>query len=498
MFSFSRFEHSYDIPHLRYREPLSSEFTVKVNGTDVPVYTCRISKYPFNRHWPGEQRPADQTELASFVNIVSDEILHFEVSTVTAYERVIIKPYSKGITHEEKGGIIAFDIEENGQFVLQCDSSHHTLYIFNSRPAECPDEGAVTHYFGAGVHMPGKIELHSGDSVYVDKDALVFGWIYAKDAKNIRIFGNGILDGTGEGRVNSSCYEAYTNGNIKLYDCENVSIEGVLCRNSAIWCVNIFHCFDVDINDIKVFGQWRYNTDGIDVINSRGVVIRNTFVHSFDDTICVKGVDRYAHTDCEYILVENCVLWCDWGNCLEIGFETACKRYRSIVYKNCDIIRTAGVAFSIHNGDYAEVSDIVYENIRVELNSFDTPMQLQESDEHKYSLADSICVPYIINIYNPLFRVQYNTKERWEMDDYYPEGTDFGNGENGGVHDVTFNDITVYYDEGVPMKENGDFNIKVRIKSTRDGIEFYNISVPDINVIYRGKASRIKASILEG
>ncbi len=487
MFTYSVFEHSYDIPYMRHKEPISDEYSVKVNGEEIPVYTCRISEYPFNTYWTGEQRPANQTELASFVNIVSDETLHFEVTAKFPYSRVMVKPYSKDITADNVGGVIAFDITDNGQYVLQCDSYHRTLYIFNSKPIEAPNPDSVTHYFGAGVHMAGKIELHSNDTVYVDKDALVFGWLYANGAKNIRIYGGGLFDGSGEGRVNARCYEPYTNGNLKFYNCENVSIEGVMFRNSAIWCVNIFHCLGVSIDGIKVFGQWRYNTDGIDIVNSRDVTVKNSLVHSFDDSVCIKGIDRFADTDCENITVENCVLWCDWGNCIEIGFETACKRYRNILYKNCDIIRAASVALSLHNGDYAEVSDITYSDIRVELNDFDTPMELQTDPFQRYSKQNEIAVPYIINVNNDEFRVQYNTKKSWGMDDYYPEGTDFGDVKNGCVHDVKYESITVYYDSGIPMKDDGSFNIKAKARSTRDGVEHYNITVSDVNVIYKGK-----------
>lgn len=63
--------------------------------TRSDVYTCRISKYPFNTVWPGHQRNIDQTELASYVNIVSDEAVTLEVVPLIEYKKTLIKPYSK-------------------------------------------------------------------------------------------------------------------------------------------------------------------------------------------------------------------------------------------------------------------------------------------------------------------------------------------------------------------------------------------------------------------
>ena len=72
MVSYSRFEHEHIMPNFRYIENISEDYQVFLNGKEVPVYTCRISKYPFNRVWPGEQRPFTQTEVVSYVNLVSD------------------------------------------------------------------------------------------------------------------------------------------------------------------------------------------------------------------------------------------------------------------------------------------------------------------------------------------------------------------------------------------------------------------------------------------
>jgi len=198
VFSASEFVHRYTESVFHYKEPLSGDYTVYVNGRDIPVYTCRISAHPFNRVWPGFQRSIDQTELASFVNIVSDEELHIEVVVNRPFENILLKPYSKGIVPHVEGSKVCFTLQQHGQFVLEADNYHHCLYIFNTKPIVCRDPVSVTHYFGPGVHMPGKIELHDDDSVYVDKDALVFGWISAQNARNLHIYGNGILDDSGE------------------------------------------------------------------------------------------------------------------------------------------------------------------------------------------------------------------------------------------------------------------------------------------------------------
>ena len=41
--------------------------------------------------------------------------------------------------------------------------------------------------------MAGLIELKSGQTLYVDEGAVVYGMIYAQDARDIKIMGRGIL-----------------------------------------------------------------------------------------------------------------------------------------------------------------------------------------------------------------------------------------------------------------------------------------------------------------
>ena len=484
MVTFSEFKHDYKKSIFNYKEPISKEYSVKLNGQEIPVYTCRISKYPFNRDWPGVQRSTDQTELASFVNIVSDEEIELEVSVKVEYERILIKPYSKGVEFTDDNGTVRLTLKENGHYVLQADSYHHTLYIFNNKPIAAPQACEVTHYFGPGVHMPGKITLKDNESVYVDKDALVFGCLYAEGAKNIRIFGNGLFDDAGEARFSGPCYEEFTNGNLKFYDCENVRIDGILLRDSAIWCVNVFHCNDFVINDVKVFGQWRYNTDGVDIVNSSNITVKNCFIHSFDDGVTIKGIDRYIESSNENILIEDCEVWCDWGRTLVVGVETACPRCRNITFRNCDVLRGGGVVLDVEDGNFAEISDILFENINVEYNPYDTNEIYQSTDDMVYPAQNQIIYPRLINVANEQIfdSAKYEVRKK-ELG--YPESI-IPKIEPYCVHDVAFRNVTVYYDDRLP-KVDGEFRVCAKVKNYVEGSRFYNLVAENIKVQYKGE-----------
>lgn len=484
MISYSVFEHEWTKSNYPFVVPKSKDYKVYINHEEIPVYTCRISAYPFNSCWPGHQRPIDQTEIVSYVNLVSNEDVTIEVEplTKTAYNRIMVKPYSRGVKAEKANGRILFTLRENGGYVLELDDYHGLLYVFNNKPVVCECPEKVTHYFGAGVHFPGKMTLKSNESIYVDKDALVYGCIFAEDAENLHIYGNGIFDDSGSERLGRDCYEYYTNGNVKFYDCRNINIEGVGFTNSALWCINLFHCFDVMLDGINVFGQWRYNTDGIDIVNSQRITVKNTFVHSFDDTITVKGIDRYADTSNEEMLFENCVLWCDWGRTCEIGLETLCKEYKNITFRNCDLLRAGSVACDIQNGDCAEVHHITFEDIRVELEGFYTSSVYQGTEEQKYDAHHKLEIASVVAISNQRFR---------EMDMYknhHLAGADIGlkpgQKEYASVHDIVCKDIRVYADERV-LAEKGTSCVSIRVERLVESSEYRDIVIE--NVTLNGK-----------
>lgn len=102
-----------------------------------------------------------------------------------------------------------------------------------------------------------------------------------------------------------------------------------------------------------MIGFWRYNADGIDIVNSSNVTIKNSFLRTFDDCIAIKGQKAVYDKQkiIENIKVDNCVLWNDWGKCFEFGAETVVDIIRDVTISNCYIPHFTMVAMSMQNGD---------------------------------------------------------------------------------------------------------------------------------------------------
>jgi hypothetical protein len=347
-------------------ESASDDFSVRIDGQPVFVYQARVSAMPVNQVWPGYQRPLDQTELASFAYFDTTSPVQVEITSRKLINSVTIRPLSYGIQASVSGQTISFRLEKPRQVVVEVNDWHNALHLFANPPETillAPDEPQV-RYFGPGIHEAGLITLHSGETLYIAGGAVVHGYVRAENADHVRIMGRGILDA---GNVDRSAGGAM----IVLRECAHAQIEGIVLRDPHVWTVMPAGCRDVHISNIKLIGLWRYNADGIDVVNSQDVLIEDCFVRSFDDSLVVKGLDAYDHyqrfgQDVRNVVWRNCVVWNDWGRGLEIGAETQAPVMEAIVFENCDIVHFVHRAMDIQHGDRALVRDVRFESIRVE------------------------------------------------------------------------------------------------------------------------------------
>lgn len=365
-------------------EKLSEDYTLRVDGRAVPVYSCRVSAVPLNQVWPGYQRPLDQTELAGFAYWGMSKPVTVEVISNRPFQSVAVRPSSLGIRPSVKGRRISFQISKTGQVTVELDGPHRALHLFADPPESgVPKAGDPNVlYFGPGIHRPGKITLRTGQTVYVAGGAVVYTAIAGRGLSRVRILGRGIMD-------TSEFARGQGGGSIRLTDCSDVKIDGVILRDPDEWCITTSACRNVLISGVKLIGLWRYNADGIDICNSQDVTIRDSFVRSFDDSIVLKGLkqrrESFDERPVRNIRASHLVLWCDWGRALEIGAETCAPEITDTVFRDIDIIRTTHIAMDIQHGDRAAVDGIRFENIRVEVDDFNPLPVYQRERGEKYN-----------------------------------------------------------------------------------------------------------------
>ena len=372
-------------------------YSVSVNGVRAVVSDVRNSAMPVNTRWPGHQRDLDQTEIGGLVRFEFEGTAQVEVTSPRDFREVKIRPASKGVKPIAKGRSVAFTLTRPGAYSVEFDGIHSNLLVLADAPAEykVDKSNPQTLYYGPGVHEAGLIELKSGQTLYIHEDAVVFGRVFARDADNIRILGRGILDGShvkaeilpidpklaeeqrkkGFAITNYRRYDA-----IRLEYCDDVLIDGVTVRDSPLYNIRPICCRRLAIRNVKLCGNWRYNSDGIDMHNCENVRISDCFIRTFDDSICVKGFDYkmdesemlhdgYMHDVFTNAVIERCTVWCDWGKSLEFGAETRAREIGDITFRDCDIIRCDDKVCDIQNCDYADIHDVAFEDIRIEQDS---------------------------------------------------------------------------------------------------------------------------------
>lgn len=439
-----------DINHNAYK--------VKINGEDVPLNTARVSAVPFNRRWPGHQRSIDQTELINFVSLETDEALNFEITPAEPFEKVEILPESLGIVPDvSTDGKISFTLSKSAYFTVEPYGRRNALHIFadplSSYNVSVNDENVI--YFGKGEHDVGTIELTSNQTLFIDEGAVVYACVKAMDADNISIIGRGILDNSRNKEIihtemnvennTSAVKNAKRIHTVQLEYCNNIKIEGITIRDSLVYNIRPLACSGIDISNVKIIGCWRYNSDGIDMHNCVDVRISNCFLRTFDDSICIKGFDCYYSGDVEEavqkamyrngkaydvfknVVVSDCVIWNDWGKCLEIGAETRAEEICNIVFENCDIIHVNSSVLDCDNVDYADVHDVVFRGINIRYDDTTEPPKIQKSDADCYVNDEPDYAPMVIHI----------------SVIYHPEYSAGGN-KRGKNRNIAFDDIRLY------------------------------------------------------
>ena len=355
---------------------LSSAFAVEVEGKEVPVYNAKV---PVSESIPRLNR-ASTTEfgLASFASFDMRAGAAVTVTCPEPVESVKILPTSFGIVPSVKGQKVTFTLEEPKHVTVEVNGDwHESLHVF-ANPFEenvpDPDDPNVI-YFGPGIHEVGSVNVGDSTTVYIAGGAVVKCMWEPEDesesgqaaqrrrppsfvcqGKNITLRGRGIIDA---GNV------PWKGRNMIVFqESEDVTLEGVILHDASPWTVPIRRCDNVHVDNIKILG-WRDNSDGVDICNSRDVLVENCFMRTFDDAVVIKSFEGQGEV--RNIHTRKCVIWNELAHSLSIGAEIR-ENVSDVLFEDCDIIHDVGreTALRIYHCDDAVISDVTFENIRVE------------------------------------------------------------------------------------------------------------------------------------
>ena len=271
------------------------------NGREVALEDCRISAMPFNRVWTGKQRTLDQTRLAKFASFDLAEPGVLEIAGVGADVSPRLYPFSESnrLVRTECG--LALKLDRPSQYVLDFGDVLPPLHVFADKPFAIerrPDD----IWFGPGVHQAGIISPKSGQRVVIERGAVVHGELFLCGVTNVSVVGRGILDCSTFERADVRAQEFRASHGLPpvdtefachscvVYASENVLIEGIVIRDTPFWALIVRSgSRNVTIDNVKIVGQWRYNSDGIDISASSDVKVKDCFVRSYDDCLVVLG-----------------------------------------------------------------------------------------------------------------------------------------------------------------------------------------------------------------
>ncbi len=329
----------------------------------------------------------------------------------------------------------------------------------------CAQAGGGTVHFTAGTYVTGTFELVSNITLLLDAGAVIqgspniadygkiadyslarnygvdssgegvlVGIIVARDAHNVAIVGRGTIDGQGDTFMDLGTAdvgadfdaqstrnpEAFTAGvsdlaygpvlpkehgagrpgtMIIFLNCKNVLVRDVTLRSAPNWTLHLQNTEQATISGVHIDNDLRIpNNDGIDCMHCRYVHISDSDIQAGDDDLAIFGSDHVNVTNCSLV-----------SRSAAIRLEST--RYSTFDNLSIDSNRGIGIFHGTNSGD--DTQSVLFSNIT---------MRTKLIPGHWWGKAEPIYIAV-----SPCQQGQCK----------------------GGVHDVTFSNITADAEAGI-------------------------------------------------
>jgi polygalacturonase len=253
-------------------------------------------------------------------------------------------PVQKAIdsAHENGGGIVFFPA---GKYLVR------TIVLKDN----------VTLYLSTGAIILGSTDLNTFDEKFgsfIDSQGRRFGTalIFAVNANNISIEGNGTIDGQGYEEHYPQREGVARPYIIRFIRCRFVKIKDITLVNSAAWVQHYVECEDLFIDGILVHSFSNKNNDGLNIEGCQRVSISRCNINSEDDSIVLKTLTT---NPCRDIVISDCII-SGLKSAIKIGTESI-GNFENITITNCAIYGTRGISLLAVDG--GSINNVTISNI---------------------------------------------------------------------------------------------------------------------------------------
>ncbi len=249
--------------------------------------------------------------------------------------------------------------------------------------------GGGTLFFPAGKYLSGSltvgknttIELANGAELIASPNIANYTtnhFIHAINADNFTLKGKGIINGSGNAFFDKD-FKPLKRPEpwIVISNAKNVTISDVSLINSPSHVLVFEFCDNVKVNGINIINDFKTpNTDGIDIVSTKNVVISNCFISTGDDAICLKSkkdmdndftkLAEATVVNVENVLVNNCILESD-DSAIKLGTGSQ-NQTKNCIFSNL-VIRNTRFGLAMFMMDGGEFSDISFSDIQIQTGS---------------------------------------------------------------------------------------------------------------------------------
>ncbi len=379
------------------------DFTVAVRQSGgewqpVAVYPVRVDVVRGTKHC---------VETASMAYFDFDGKVEVSVKyNKGAIDSARVRPLSSKIAPAVSGDIVTFTLDRPSNLSVEVNGDiFHNLHLFaNPLDARRPSakeikragkKGSKLVYFGPGVHkLPDDVmHIKSGQTVYIDGGARVYGMLVADSVRDVRFYGRGEVHPRGRGE------------GIYIKRSRNVDVNGLIVTQ-----IPVGGCDSVSITNVKSISYYGWG-DGMNVFASNNVRYDSVFCRNSDDCHTVYATRKGFNGGCSNIVMENSTLWADvahpiniglHGSAAELGLDAAPDTITGLLYRNIDILDhqerqlDCQGCLTIVSGDNNRVKDITFDNIRIDDIRIGRLFDIRIAMIKKYCAAPGGCIRDIL------------------------------------------------------------------------------------------------------